>query len=70
MILTKKNIADYKRLYRRYLTKYKRERDAAHTAAWHEFRGQFIMSHPAGWWTEEMRKAVMAEIAEIEKAVR
>ncbi len=70
MILTKKNIADYKRLYRHFLAKSKRDRELAHARAWLNYRGQFIMSHPAGWWTEEMRKAVMAEIAEIEKAVR
>ena len=70
MILTKKQASDYKRLYRQLLTKTKRDRELAHARAWLNYRGQFIMSHPSGWWTEETRKAVMAEIAEIERAVR
>ncbi len=69
-MLTDKQASDYKRLYRQFLTKSKRDRELAHARAWLDYRGQFIMSHPSGWWTEETRKAVMAEIAEIEKAVR
>ena len=59
MILTPQQNKAYKALYR-----------VKGREAWSEYRRVVIMSHPAGWWTDDTKSAVMAEIAEIEAKTR
>jgi hypothetical protein len=69
-MLTKRDVADYKALFRAMLWRHHNDREAAHEHALREFRTRLITAHPVGWWTEETRTAVLAKLDEIERSVK
>ena len=69
-MLTKRDQQDYKALFRAMLWKHRNDRDIAHEIALREFRMRLVAAHPAGWWTEDTREAVLAELDAIERTVK
>ena len=69
-MLTKRDVADYKALFRAMLWRHHNDREVAHEQALREFRARLITAHPVGWWTVDTREAVLAELDAIEKGVR
>jgi len=74
-ILTTRERQEYAKKYRAALRQYK-DRELAHAHVYPTFRARLLMNakldpaRGAGWWTNEVRKAVLAEIAVIEWSVK
>jgi len=73
--LTTRERQEYAKKYRAALRQY-RDRELAHTRVFPTFRARLLMNakldpaRGAGWWTNDIRKAVLAEIAGIEWSVK
>lgn len=69
MILTKKEVEDYKKLYKKNLVKYQDDKRLAHYHSWNTFRKQLDSIRPIGWWTLETRNDILKKLYEIEESI-
>jgi len=70
-LLTEKESQDYRKIFRRHFLATKKNRELSHILAWdNHFRSMIILSHSRGWWTKDIKEAILAEIMEIEKSVK
>ncbi len=74
-ILTTRERQEYAKKYRIALRQCK-DREFAHAHVYPAFRAQLLMNakldpaRGAGWWTNEVRKAILSEVADIEWSVK
>ena len=61
-------MADYKKIYKKNLIKYKNDKAIAHYYSWSEFQKQILAMQP-GWWTLKIRNDILNTIYEIEASV-
>jgi len=70
MLLTDKQIKDYRKIYHQFLLKNHKDRELAHAGAWKNYRPHIIAAHPIGWWTVDHRESILKEITIIEDSIK